>query len=318
MRFWWVNHSQTVQQEVDGGYIWSPRRERNGSRSQFYDNLLECQPEDYIISFAKQHIRYLGKISGQSVHAPKPIEFGISGENWDETGWLVPVSWVDVKSPFRPKDFIRDIALHLPKKYSPIQANGNGNQKAYLTEIDKTIFEWAAARSDTDLASIDGLKNSPLIGNSLDIVDQKIEEFLNRRLDIGETEKIELGKSRRGQGIFRDRVMQIENCCRVTGIFDKEILIASHIKPWRSCKTSGERLDGNNGLMLTPTIDKLFDVGLITFLENGLLKKSKYLSDRSAIALGLEKALSIGVGGFNERQRHFLHYHNAQVFRGEV
>jgi hypothetical protein len=37
MRFWWVNHKQTARQELSGGYLWSPKTEARGTRSQFYD-----------------------------------------------------------------------------------------------------------------------------------------------------------------------------------------------------------------------------------------------------------------------------------------
>ena len=39
MRFWWVNHKQTARQELTGGYLWSPKTEARGTRSQFYDNM---------------------------------------------------------------------------------------------------------------------------------------------------------------------------------------------------------------------------------------------------------------------------------------
>ncbi len=84
---------------------------------------------------------------------------------------------------------------------------------------------------------------------------------------IPETEKQQLVLSRRGQGKFRDNVSRIETHCRVTGVNRPEHLIASHCKPWRD-SDNAERLDGENGLLLTPSIDHLFDRGFISF-ENG-------------------------------------------------
>jgi hypothetical protein len=51
-------------------------------------------------------------------------------------------------------------------------------------------------------------------------------------------------------------------CCRLTGVSDRRFLRASHIEPWRLCETNHERLDGYNGLLLTPTF---FDKGYISF-----------------------------------------------------
>src|SRR5579859_882632 len=66
--------------------------------------------------------------------------------------------------------------------------------------------------------------------------------------------------ARRGQGLFKQRVMAIERRCRVTLVENPLHLVASHCKPWRDA-TNEERLDGENGLLLTPFIDHLFDRG---------------------------------------------------------
>jgi hypothetical protein len=36
MRYWWVNQNQTYRPEVQGGYLWSPKRNANGARNPFY------------------------------------------------------------------------------------------------------------------------------------------------------------------------------------------------------------------------------------------------------------------------------------------
>ena len=81
---------------------------------------------------------------------------------------------------------------------------------------------------------------------------------------IPETDKEQLIKARRGQGTFQVRVEAIEAACRVTGVKDRQFLVASHIKPWRA-SDNAEKLDGNNGQLLSPHVDKVFDNGWITF-----------------------------------------------------
>ncbi len=53
-----------------------------------------------------------------------------------------------------------------------------------------------------------------------------------------------------------------------------DILIASHIVPW-SKASDQERLDVNNGLLLSPTYDALFDKHLVTFDNNGKIQLSE-------------------------------------------
>ncbi len=92
-----------------------------------------------------------------------------------------------------------------------------------------------------------------------------------------ETERQAIIKSRVGQGMFRKELLKKYNeTCIITGINEKKLLIASHIKPWAVC-TNQERLSSENGLILSPTFDRLFDSGLISFKNNGQIMISKLL-----------------------------------------
>ena len=92
-----------------------------------------------------------------------------------------------------------------------------------------------------------------------------------------ETERQAIIKSRVGQGLFRKELLKKYNeTCIITGINEKKLLIASHIKPWAVC-TNQERLSPENGLILSPTFDRLFDSGLISFKNNGQIMISKLL-----------------------------------------
>jgi len=51
LRFWWVNQNQTYRHEIEGGYLWSPKRNRNGARNPFYESMLEVAPGDVVVSF---------------------------------------------------------------------------------------------------------------------------------------------------------------------------------------------------------------------------------------------------------------------------
>jgi hypothetical protein len=60
MRFWWVNQNQTFAQETAGGYLWSPKRSKNGARNPFYEFMREVAPGDLVLSFEGAHIRAIG------------------------------------------------------------------------------------------------------------------------------------------------------------------------------------------------------------------------------------------------------------------
>ena len=60
MRYWWVNQNQTYKAEVGGGYVWSPKRNKNDRRNQFYENMREIAPGDLIFSFRDRTIAAYG------------------------------------------------------------------------------------------------------------------------------------------------------------------------------------------------------------------------------------------------------------------
>jgi predicted restriction endonuclease len=107
--------------------------------------------------------------------------------------------------------------------------------------------------------------------------------------------------------------LRVESKCRLTGVSETSLLIASHIKPWRSC-SGVEKLDANNGLALTPNADRLFDQGLISFKDDGTILISDSIGPELITALGIDPQQS--VGSFSEGQLKYLSYHRDAVFRG--
>jgi len=87
---------------------------------------------------------------------------------------------------------------------------------------------------------------------------------IRRRPPAGETETTALTKQRRGQDYFRDIVLNnYDNRCGITCLPVRELLIASHILPWRNHEA--ERLNVRNGICLNRLHDAAFDQGLIGF-----------------------------------------------------
>ena len=95
--------------------------------------------------------------------------------------------------------------------------------------------------------------------------------------DVGR-EKIAKRKERKNQGEFREKVLNAygSKCC-LTGIDDKRLLVASHIKPW-SVSSDKEKLKVENGLLLNALHDHAFDRGLITISSEGEVEVSSEVS----------------------------------------
>lgn len=302
MRYWWVNQNKTYRHEIDGGYLWAPQ-----SGVWHHEFLTQMRPGDLVFSFKDAMIAAIGVVQKTAEPMVKP-DFGSHGENWADLGWCVNTEYVELERPFRPSDFMPQVAPLLPEKYSPLQpGNGRGNQ-IYLTEIPSQLGELLIQLSRTDIE---------ILGEELaPTTDFEVEESIQYEILAkgiqGDLEKVQITKARRGQGIFRTNVRLIEHSCRLTGVSNMKHLRASHIKPWKASSDS-EKIDGNNGLLLSPHVDHLFDRGFITFKNSGDLIISKELSATVLDQWSLESVTNVGT--FNKRQADFLEFHRDQVFK---
>lgn len=316
MRYWWVNQNQTYKAEISGGYIWSPKRNKNGARNQFYENMREVSPGDLIFSFRNRKVGAVGVAVSNCYDAPKPDEFGAAGENWEQNGWRVDVSYKVCESPITPKEHIERIRPFLPDKYSPLQQNGDGLQSVYLAEISSGFAELlqlllTQAGNELGVESVD--TNGGNVETVLADVESNVESAIRQSSTIDETEKEQLVKSRQGQGRFRENIQEFEDRCRISGVRDLRFLIASHIKPWRS-STNEERLDGENGLLLSPNVDLLFDRGFISFENDGRLLVSPVADALVLAQLGIPVSEIVNVGEFTPGQQNYLSHHRRDVF----
>lgn len=321
MRYWWVNQNQTYAQETGGGYLWSPMRKADGGRNPFYEFMREVAPGDLILSFADTLIRSVGIAQSYCYECPKPAEFGTTGAYWEKIGWKVDVHFHVLRNQIRPGDHMPRLLPHLPAKYSPLQARGYGNQGVYLTAVSPPLMNAIADLVGMELKVLlrgdqqTDLPVDPYKKHAVGLVEW--EEHLQQKLvadaSIIETEKQALIMAWRGQGRFKENVSLLERRCRVTRVDRPEHLRASHIKPWRD-SANDERLDGENGFLLTPTIDHLFDRGFISFEDNGKVLISPVAHRPSLDRMGVDTGQVINVGGFTERQKQHLDFHRNFVF----
>jgi hypothetical protein len=169
----------------------------------------------------------------------------------------------------------------------------NGNQSSFIVD-DKSALEqlirWYATgeiglESKTQKASeIKSLSKFIELSNGHSLIND--DDQCNDVLDIASqtiepTTKEQQIQARLGQGKFRQNVITtwgIAECCAVTGINIKPLLIASHIIPWRE-SDNNQRLSGTNGILLCSHIDKLFDQYLISFDDLGQLVISSRLTE---------------------------------------
>lgn len=317
MRYWWVNQNQTFRQETAGGYLWSPKLKKDGGRNPFYEFMREVAPGDLVLSFEGTYIRAIGVIQSHCYECPKPQEFGAAGPNWNLIGWKVDVYFHILRHQIRPADHMPALLPHLAQKYAPLQSDGRGLQGVYLTSVSQAFIETLSGLIGSEAMNLLRMNATGetvgSYGEGLVEWEEHLRGEITSRTDISETEKQQLILARRGQGQFRKNVQQLERRCRVTKVDQPEHLRASHCKPWRDCESADERLNGENGLLLTPSIDHLFDRGFISFENNGELLISPVAHRPSLARMGVPVDERFNVGAFSEGQRQFLEFHRNRV-----
>lgn len=268
MAFWWVNHKQTRELEVRGGYLWSPYRNANGAYNQTYENMKLAKVGDIVFSYAHGTVSAIGHVTATALPSPKPTEFGNTGSYWANEGWLVEVDFREVGKPLHPKQAIERIGPLLPERHSPLQRNGHGNQGCYLAAISDLLGHVLLAELDMQMVLEQDAPAEYRVDDNLSTDVLEDIHAVESDATATPTQRLQLAKARIGQGLFRKRVVLLEGACRVTGVSDTRLLVASHIKPW--CESSNaDRLNGQNGLLLSPHVDALFDDQWLTFEDDG-------------------------------------------------
>lgn len=317
MRYWWVNQNQTYKHEVSGGYLWSPKRNKNGHLNPFYEFMKEVAPGDIVFSFSDTRIPAIGIALSNAYEAPKPLEFGQVGAYWDLIGWRLDVRFFILKNQIRPVDHIERLRPYLPSKYSPLQPNGNGLQSVYLTGVNPLLagqlidLIGREARSIAQTWRSEDSATSVVLTGQAQWEEHQIDQL--KASAVSETEKSALVLARRGQGLFRARVAVVEKRCRVTGVDKLEYLRASHTKPWRDA-SNDERLDGENGFLLTPDVDLLFDRGFISFEDSGKVLVSPVADVAAIERMGIDSCMLTNVGAFSSGQKKYLDFHRDNIF----
>ncbi len=129
------------------------------------------------------------------------------------------------------------------------------------------------------------------------------------------TEREALVQARIGQGPFRIALLKYWGACAVSGVSEPAVLRASHVKPWRDA-SNAERLDPANGMLLAAHLDALFDVGLITFDDDGKIQISSLLATEDMSQLGVLPTLRLRHVATERNE--YMKYHRDFVFRAGI
>lgn len=306
--YWWVNHNKSFEAESSGNFIWSPKTSSDGKRNESYLNLARTRPGDVVFSYARSRVQAVGVVTRACTDRTSPHIDNRGGQNWAAQGFFVEVEWVPLTNPLNQRDHMELLLPLLPVEHSPLQGSGKSNQNSYLAAVSEAF-------ADVLLGLIDhaNVGVSEEVADRLDEIDAE-EETIDPSIDVdpvGGTMRRQVGLARRGQGLFRARVMAIEKLCRVTGVAGTALVVASHIKPWK-LSSDRERLDGYNGLLLAPHVDRLFDRGFITFKDDGQMLTGGEPVVTTMRRWGIDPAQRLAP--LHARHAEYMAFHREKVF----
>lgn len=181
-------------------------------------------------------------------------------------------------------------------------------ENAYLIPVEKRTFQVRTGKDAFGQSQVWYAEKAPqFIESALEYIrqteadmkktinqDKAVLEQIDKRQDLSETEREILGKARIGQGGFRQQLLERDRCCRICGLYNQQLLVASHIQPW-SKSNNDERLDSENGLLLCALHDALFDKGLISFDDDGNMLVSYRLSPEERTILHIPEVFVLSM-----------------------
>ena len=290
-RYWWVNQKQTGHHEIPGGYIWAPIPTSN---IVHHENVKHVQEGDIIFSYIRGEIVAIGVAQSNAYDANKPSEFSPSTP-WRTEGRRGDGDFDQLTDPIPIKELTNELLPTLPEKYSPMNRHRGANQ-GYLYEIEQAT---------TDIL---------LRGRNHSLFEENpVERFVTPQPVDRITERIELRRSRVGQGRFRaDVLARWDGQCAVSPINKPELLRASHIKPWSTCDNSQEKLDPFNGLALAQNYDSQFDSGFISFDEDGRIMISDRLEVWETQTMGISERARLRQ--IVDATEDYMKYHRDRIF----
>ena len=270
-----MNSSNIFKNSVDYQLIYSYLINENWSYKDSYNFNCSIKTK-YFVDLIIDNYYYRKKVNYiDEYYMKKSQKWNGSKSNNRNTSWI--------KHLFK----LNNSSINLIKKISN-EFSENEFRKfliIYMTEIiqknnfnkgSKVLIDWAKYLKNLNFENESNsltIKNNNDINSYESISQEDRKELLNiqNNKDIDNQTKQYLYEARVGQGKYRKDLLTLHNStCMISYIKAPELLIASHIVPWVESNNRA-RLDENNGLLLSASIDKLFDQHYISFDDDGFM-----------------------------------------------
>lgn len=273
-------------------------------------------------------IEYMNKVHSEYMHPSQPYR----GSTEMAALWASRMKMIDSLDEIIEFDMYDQIQIDGPRGYVNTECReggkiiARGNNKGYrlITEIalplisyvkimrlytmpqEEIVYYW---KLFPDFDAIENKQNALVYKYGRSEEDEE-DLFIETK---DEEKRYQIKQARKGQGLYRKQLLEECWYCPFTHITEPELLIASHIKPWRD-SDDNEKIDPKNGFALSPMYDKLFDRGYISFTDEKRVMLSKWFSQRTYKIIGLKENQFIQDLPIDDTRKRYLAYHRDNVF----
>ena len=267
--------------------------DRGGDEQHHHRRLLNVDIGDHVVHLENRKIRAFSKAISKAYDSDCPREF--SKPAWPREGRKVDLDLTEFDEPIDVDSIFSKIKDKLPEKYSPFNIHGGGNQ-GYFYEIGANVFNTIL---DTDFDE-ETNASEPSVQN------------INSPTGSSTLSNIVNTRSSAWQNYFKKKLFKLwPTECAITKVKNKKLLIGAHIRPW-SKSSDNEKIDEYNGLLLAPNPDKIFELGLISFEDDGKIIISSKLSNEDLTRLNINKDTVLDL---KENNKKYIRYHRENKFK---
>jgi putative restriction endonuclease len=308
MNYFLVFQNKSFKEERSGGYLWSPQVNEKGQTFHHWTDMKNVKKGDVIFNSYNGEMVSVLFVKEDYFEHDRPNDLD-EFKLWEKKGWMVKVEYIDLKNPIKYKNYMDKILQLQGEKYAPFNVLGRGNT-GYLFRVTSELADFL----------FNVLEQNNLITRESIILDYQsidlnaiktIEKDLEIPIVLDETEKELIVKARVGQSLFKKALLKQGKQCKLCGVNDERFLVASHIKPW-SKSNNEERLDVNNGLLLCPNHDSLFDKGFVSFYDDGSIMITESIDNHLKMFLNINDRMKIQL---SEKHQQYIKWHRKNIFK---
>lgn len=114
MGVFYVFQGETYQQEHDGGYVWSPKLNKNGGRNAGYTMMTNIRKGDFIFHNSNGKIVAISVAQTDCYDANQPRELKVADTEWewDDDGYRIDTDYIELDNPIVMSNHVNWLKQH--------------------------------------------------------------------------------------------------------------------------------------------------------------------------------------------------------------